>query len=78
MIKTFKLAAYSVRIYAYQGKIVLNIVLTQPSSVFLFVIAIYAPLFRDICHIACTKKGKLLLYANWLTNAGCIQGLLLF
>ena len=59
MVQTFELAAYSIRIDTYQRQIILDIVLAQTSPSFILLITPYAPLLLVICHIACTKKGKL-------------------
>ena len=59
MVQTFELAAYSIGIDTYQRQIVLDIVFTQTSPRFILLFTTYAPLLLVICHIACTKKGKL-------------------
>ena len=64
MVQTFELTAYSISINTYERKIVLDTVPLKPSPIFISFVTFYAPLFRLIFHIACTKKGKLVLYAD--------------
>ena len=59
MVQAFELAAYTISIDTYQRQIILDIVLAQTSPSFILLFTIYSPLLLVICHIACTKKGKL-------------------